>query len=81
MKNEPVKERLCCYRFFEELGKTKIEKWGGGRDENWEVGWEDKVKDWKGVSQIAWKIVLDCLETVILVGNELGLFIIYLNYL
>ena len=36
--------------------------------------------DWKGVYQIAWKIGSDCLETVILVGSELGLFIIYLNY-
>ena len=36
--------------------------------------------DCKGVYQIAWKIGSDCLETVILVGSELGLFIIYLNY-
>ena len=34
--------------------------------------------DWKGVYQIAWKIGSNCLETVILVGIELGLFIIYL---
>ena len=35
--------------------------------------------NWKGVYQIAWKIGSNCLETVILVGSELGLFIFYLN--
>ena len=35
--------------------------------------------NWKGVYQIAWKIGSNCLETVILVGIELGLFIIYLK--
>ena len=43
------------------------------------MGWEDKVKVWKGVYQIAWKTVLDCLETIILMGNELASFIIYLR--
>ena len=35
----PVKERLCCYRFFEELGKTQTDRWGEE---------ETKIEKWVG---------------------------------
>ena len=34
MKTELVEERLCCYRFFEELRKTETKKLGRGRDDD-----------------------------------------------
>ncbi|KAK7829529.1 hypothetical protein CFP56_029028 [Quercus suber] len=36
---EPVQGRLCCYRFFEDLGKTQTEKWGEE---------ETKIEKWVG---------------------------------
>ena len=55
MKTEPVKERLCCYRFFEEQGKTETKKWGRGRDDNLRGGLG-------GQSQGLERSLSDCLE-------------------
>ena len=39
MRSGSVKGSLCCFRFFEELGKTQTEKWGEE---------ETKIEKWVG---------------------------------
>ena len=63
MKTEPVKERLCCYRFFEELGKTQRQRSGeeeetktenglGGQSKGLKRSLSNCLENWY---QIAWK--------------------------
>ena len=49
MKDQTCKSETLLLQIFWGTREDTNRGVGRGRDENWEVGWEDKVKDWKGV--------------------------------
>ena len=49
MKDRTCKRDILLLQIFWGTGEDTDKEMGRGRDENWEVGWEDKVKDRKGV--------------------------------
>ena len=49
MKDRTCKRETLLLQIFWGTGEDTNREVGRGRDENWEVGWEDKVKDRKRV--------------------------------
>ena len=48
-EDRTYKREILLLQSFWGTGEDINREIGRGSDENWEVGWEDKVKDWKGV--------------------------------
>ena len=49
MKDRTCERETLLLQIFCGTGEDIDKEVGRERDKNWEVGWEDKVKDWKWV--------------------------------